>query len=65
MYKVFTRTFWKRDPKGYQGRSPHLGRRTTLAQYIDTEEEAQAICRQYNDTHEPGFLSRKAEYERT
>lgn len=28
-----------------------------------TQEEARAICKQYNDTHDPGFLSRKAEYE--
>ena len=29
-----------------------------------TESDARAICKQYNDTHNPGRLSRKAEYER-
>lgn len=61
MYHVFHRTWWKRTPGG--GRVPGAGRKTTIAR-VPTEEEARAICKRYNDTHEPGPLSRKAEYLR-
>ena len=62
MYHVFTRTWWVRNPKWPQGKEPGIGRKHTLARNVKTGSEAQAICRQYNGTHKPGFLSRKAEY---
>lgn len=65
MYRVFTRTWWIRNPGWPGGREPGAGRKHTLARRVETEEEARAICQRYNDTHDPGFLSRKAEYERT
>jgi len=40
-----------------------MGRKTYLQRRVSTEEEARRICRQYNETHEPGPLSRKAEYQ--
>ena len=65
MYKVFTRTWWRRNPSWPGGREPGAGRKYTIVKNVQTEEEARQICKQYNDTHDPGFLSRKAEYERT
>lgn len=61
-YRVFTRTWWRRNPKWPGGREPHTGKRTYIASAY-SEEEARAICKRYNATHDPGFLSRKAEYE--
>jgi hypothetical protein len=62
-YRVFTRTWWTRNPSWPGGREPGAGRKFTLAR-VATEDEARARCREYNETHDPGFLSRKAEYER-
>jgi hypothetical protein len=63
MFHVFTRTWWKRNPNYPGGREPGVGRKTTLARNVTTAEEARAICQRYNETHAPGFLSRKAEYQ--
>ena len=62
-YKVFHRTWWIKNKDWPGGREPGAGRKTTLAKRVETVEEARAICKQYNDTHDPGFLSRKAEFE--
>ena len=61
-YRAFHRTWWRRNPAYPGGREPGAGRKTTIATHL-TEDEAQRVCRQYNETHNPGFLSRKAEYE--
>jgi len=53
-YRVFTRTWWRENPTWPNGLEPDAtGRKTTLARGC-TEEEARAIARQYNETHEPG-----------
>jgi hypothetical protein len=62
-YKVFTRTWWRNNPNYPNGLEPCAGRKTTLVKRVETEEEARAICKRYNDSHNPGRLSRKAEYE--
>ena len=62
MYRVFTRTWWKRNSGWPGGREPCPGRKTTIGK-AKTEDEAREICRRYNESHDPGFLSRKAEYE--
>lgn len=61
-YNVFTRTWWKRNPSWPSGREPGAGRKTYLARRV-SYSEARAICERYNTTHDPGFLSRKAEFE--
>ena len=61
-YDVFTRTWWRRNPGWPNGREPGAGRKTYLARRV-TYEEARRLCREYNDTHDPGPLSRKAEFE--
>lgn len=63
-YRVFTRTWWKKNRNGKwpDGLEPHMGRKTTIG-YTSTREEAVAMCKEWNDTHDPGRLSRKAEFE--
>lgn len=61
-YRVFTRNWWKRNPEWPGGREPHAGRKTTL-RHVQTEEDARRACQEYNEANDPGFLSRKAEYE--
>jgi len=62
-YKVFHRTWWKRNPSWPNGLEPHAGRKA----YIGTafsEDEARSMCEVWSANHNPGRLSRKAEYER-
>lgn len=61
-YDVFVRNWWTRNPAYPGGREPRASRKTYLRKHV-TYQDARAICKQYNDTHEPGFLSRKAEFE--
>jgi len=61
-YRAFTRTWWISNPVWPDGREPGVGRKTTLAKHL-TYAEAVRVCKQYNDTHSPGKLSRKAEFE--
>ena len=60
-YTIFTRTWWKHNPDWPDNKEPCIGSKTII-NYADTEEEARAICKEYNDTHDPGRLSKKAEY---
>jgi hypothetical protein len=59
-YNVFVRTWWRYDEQG--NRVPGAGRKSYKARHI-TYADAGAICKQYNDTHDPGPLSKKAEFE--
>ena len=61
-FKVFTRNWWKKNPSWPGGREPDAGARKRTLGYVETEEEAIAMCREYNTTHSPGELSRKAEW---
>jgi len=63
-YKVFTRTWWKHNSDGTwpNNLEPCPGRKTSLG-YASTEAEARQMCKEYNDSHKPGRLSRKAEYQ--
>ena len=65
MFRCFVRNWWTPNPAYPGGLEPRPGRKHTIARHVKTEAEAQAICRQYNTTHRPGRLSRKAEYEET
>jgi hypothetical protein len=58
-YNVFVRNWWT---KTATGRKPGAGKKTYLRKHI-TLADARQICSQYNLTHDPGFLSRKAEFE--
>lgn len=61
-FQVFTRTWWRWE-KTPQGRVkvPHFGKKSILG-YTETKEEAQEMCKKYNDNNDPGELSRKAEF---
>jgi hypothetical protein len=61
-YNVFHRTWWKSNKSWPGGREPHLGRKTYLRRGL-TLSEARQACKDYNDTHNPGRLARKAEFE--
>ena len=62
MYRVFTRIWWRNNPNWPNDLEPCADRKHTLGK-MPTEEMALALCKQYNDTHNAGRLSRKAEYE--
>lgn len=62
-FQVFVRNWWKPNKNWPNGLEPDpCARKTTIRRGVQTEEEAQAICAEYNRTHKPGRLSRKAEY---
>ncbi len=61
-YRCFTRTWWRDNSEWPNGLEPHAGTETDH-EGAETEEEARALCREWNNTHEPGRLSRKMEYE--
>jgi len=60
MYHVFVRNWYKLDKYGRLEPAPRA-RKYTLAR-VATYSEARAICEEYNSTHNPGRLSRKAEF---
>jgi hypothetical protein len=60
-YRVFVRSWWTPNPKYPQGLEPSPGKQKTIA-WTETESDAQNIAQVYNKTHNPGRLSRKAEY---
>lgn len=65
MYEIRIRNWWKNNESWPGGLEPCTtpGRSgVSYAKGIETEAEAQAICREYNATHRPRRLSPKAEY---
>jgi hypothetical protein len=60
-YDVFVRTWWKENPAWPNGLEPCPGRKHYLAKGV-SYERARELCQQYNSTHKPGRLSRKAEF---
>lgn len=58
-YNVFVRNWWTRTANG---RTPGAGRKRYLARGV-SEDRARQLCQEYNESHNPGFLSRKAEFE--
>lgn len=61
-FNVFTRTWWRDNPAWPNGLEPWPGQRRYIARGV-SEESARRLCAQYNSTHKPGRLSRKAEFE--
>jgi hypothetical protein len=63
-FRCFTRTWWIDNPAWPDGREPGAGPRHYAGHPKNlTMAEAQAYCRGWNETHKPGHLSRKAEFE--
>jgi hypothetical protein len=61
-YNVFHRTWWKENPGWYRGMEPQMGKKHYLAHGV-SYDEARKLCADYNETHAPGRLSDKAEFE--
>ena len=59
-YNVFVRNWWKME-NGQ--RVPDPGARKTYIRKHVTYADARAICEEFQRTHKPGKLSRKAEFE--
>ncbi len=64
-YNVFVRNWWKLNPSWPDGLEPDGGARKMYLKGCQglTLEEARQACKAWNDTHNPGKLSRKAEFE--
>ena len=71
VFRVFVRNWWRRSTHLdildgtaiYKGLVPDpCARKHTIGKYTN-EADALAACKAYRATHEPGELSRKAEYE--
>ena len=62
MYKVFTRTWWKDNPRWPNGLEPYAGKKTYIKGKF-TEEEAIELCQHWNSKNKAGRYSLKAEFE--
>lgn len=62
LYNVFVRTWWVKNPAWPGGREPGAGKRRYIKRRVELTE-ARSLCSEYNSTHNPGFLSKKAEFE--
>ena len=64
-YRVFVRNWWRQmwTPDGLELVPDAGARKTTIGRHM-TYEEARAMCAQYSTTHNPGPLSRRAEFEK-
>ena len=71
VYDCFQRTWWKDNADWPNGLEPHAGRKNFYfkneigkeTHAFFTEEEAVDFCKQWNDTHDAGRYSCKAEYQ--
>ena len=63
MYKVFKRTWWRKNDNWPDGLEPFFGRKTTLRKGL-TLEEARAFATDWNRKHKPGKYSMRAEFEK-
>ena len=61
-YIIFTRTWYKPNSAYPDGLEPHAGNKNFL-DYAATEDGAKRIAQEYNATHQPGKLSKMAEYK--
>ena len=71
VYECFHRTWWKKNSDWPNGLEPHVGRKNfyfknkfgSETHVFLSEQEAIDFCTDWNDTHDAGVLSRKAEYQ--
>lgn len=63
-YKVFVRNWYKYQSNGKGKRDivPNPTARKTVIATVFNESEARERCKKFNESNEPGPLSRKAEY---
>ncbi len=71
VFDCFQRTLWNENSYWPKGLEPHAGRKNFFfrneigseTHAVFTDEEAVDFCRQWNDTHDAGRYSCKAEYQ--
>lgn len=64
MYTVFVRNWWKDNKNWPNGLEPDpTARKYIIYRNVDNEDKAREIAQEWNRTHKPGRLSRKAEFE--
>ena len=59
-FLVFIKNWWRKDGNG--NLVPNSGGRRTIHETGLTYDEARRCCKEYNRTHKPGQLDRKAEF---
>tara|TARA_R110000824_G_scaffold7514_6_gene34048 strand:- start:15730 stop:15939 length:210 start_codon:yes stop_codon:yes gene_type:complete len=59
MYQVYTQEKWKRNRRRSNGRQLSLSKPMVLAT-APTKAEAEAIAKEWNATHDDGFLGKRA-----
>ena len=59
MYIVYTQEKWKRTRRLSNGRQLSLSKLLVLAT-VPTQAEAEAIAKEWNATHDDGFLGKRA-----
>lgn len=64
-YRCFTRVWWKDNPSWPNGLEPYPGAPKSYHKdaEFDTQAEARAYCREWNEDHDLGRYSRKCEFE--
>ena len=64
MYTIFKRAWWReeKDRYGMKKLVPNPGARRITIAHVETEAEARQWCKEWNDSHDPGKTSIKAEY---
>ncbi len=64
LYDVFVRSWWIWEDTKFNGRVKVAGPgEKTYTHYGVSLAEAKAICKEYNESHNPGELSIKSEFE--
>lgn len=61
-YRVYVRNGWRDNSALEIGLEFDPDAHKQILDYVATQEEAFAVSKHYNDTHEPGRFSRRAEY---
>ncbi len=62
-FKIFVRNWWKENPNWPGEIEPDPNAKKDYIDETDSEIQARKICNEWNFKHNPGKLSRKAEYE--
>lgn len=62
-YVIFHRRWWKANPSWPDGLEPGPSRPVIIKEVTGDIETARAACRAWNDSHDPGRFSDKAEFD--
>jgi len=62
-YRVFTRSWWRDNPKYPNGLEPHAGPKNYKRVVFETEQEAREYALAWNEANDAGRYSVKMEFE--